>query len=717
MSCPSFAPALCAFLGAWFSVHHQAPASACWVTGSCFALFALCSPNLHRTRYILLCGAAFLLATASSKSVQTGPRLHGQLAISGKVLRHQDGLLILALNQVDGKPATGKIAVVGSTAPPGTQLHLLGRTKPLQSDALPGAWSRELSARAAGIQSLFKVQREVQSPGVLLSPFATAEHPAVLDRLVLGRKTPLPEDTATLLNNTGTRHLLAISGLHVGMVSLWGAWIFSLLGRLIAVFWRQGGLRFLPAAGACTFGALYAHSAGLPISSQRALIMVVLSWFCWSLHRPAQVWTLFSIALAATVFFSPGQVRSLSFCFSFSAVAGVLFATQWSAPKLKKAPRWVRWLGTCLSASIGAQLGCLCINAWVFQSVPLCAPFANLLAVPLVGLVVLPGAFLHVLGWAPGLWVADTGLKALLHWLPLMEGPIWHPAVGPVGAAGLVMALVVARHKGFALTLALLAIGLKSQAATGLRITHFAVGQGDAALIERQGKRVLVDAGPRKDAVLHSLRRQGIHSLDEIILTHAHQDHAEGIPALLQALDIGCLRLPESSEKNQRITALRNLAEQTNTPVCWGTTNPRDGFRLLQAQGQDLGINDASLVVEVSLHGHSALLTGDIEARGEAILAKALHPVTWLKVPHHGSRGASSSALIQATKPRFAIVSAGPENRFGHPHKATLARYKASRILQTHQRGSLSIHIGKHKQWIRERPPTRLWSAWYPAPP
>jgi competence protein ComEC len=685
--------------------------------GAVLALFAHQTRQLHRLRYLWLCTAALLLGTAAGQSVRPGPELQGHLRLSGQVLRHQDGLVILDLNQVDGQPARGQIGVLGSTAHPGTQIHLLGHTKPIESDALPGAWSRALGAKAAGIRTIVKVQREVQSPQRKPSPFTKAENNALLDRLVLGRKTPIPDTTATLLNQTGTRHLLAISGLHVGMVSLWGAWIFGGLARLIAVFWRRGGLRFLPALGACVFGTLYAHSAGLPVSSQRALIMVVLSWTCWSMHRPAQVWTLFSMALAATVFFDPAQVRSLSFCFSFSAVAGVILATQWVGPKLKRFPRWLRWLGASLAASIGAQLGCLCINAWVFQSVPLFAPLANLLAVPLVGLIILPSAFLNLLGWGPGLGVADTGLNVLLHWLPLMKGPIWNPAVGAWGAAGLGLALCLGRHKGPALTLAVLAIALKLQPTTGLRITHFAVGQGDAALIERNGQWVLVDAGPRKLTVLHTLRRLGIRDLKEVILSHAHQDHAEGIPEILHALDVGCLRLPETTPHNDRTKSLLRTATETETPVCWGAENPPAGFRILQAQGENLGLNDNSLVVEVSLHGQRALLTGDIEARGEALLAPRLRPVTWLKVPHHGSRGASSAALIHATQPQFAVVSAGPKNRFGHPHKATLSRYRQSQILQTSASGSAAFHVGPKKNWVRTMPSTQLFSAWRPAPP
>jgi competence protein ComEC len=627
-------------------------------------------------------------------------------------------MLILALNRVEGEAASGNIGVLGMDAHPGSRLHLMGPTKPIISDALPGAWSRALSAKAAGVNTLVQTKRALVQPVQSPSPFAKARHSQLLDRLILGRRPKLPETTADLLTETGTRHLLAISGLHVGMVSLLGAWAFGALARLMALFWQGGGLRFLPALGACFCGFLYASTAGMPISAQRAISMLMLSWCCWFIYRPARVWTLYSLALAATVFLSPGQVRTLSFCLSFSAVAGVIVATSWVRPKLDKKPPWMRWLAYSFAASLGAQLGGLAITAWVFQEFPLTGPLANLVAVPLVGLLVLPAAFLSAAGLPFALGIADFGLDLLLAWLELMRGPVLHPAVGPVGAAGLVLALLLSKYPGPSLWVAALALGLKSQPTAGLRITHFAVGQGDSALVEREGVRVLVDGGPRQQAVLHALRRQGIHRLDEVLLTHPHQDHMAGLHSILEALDVGCLRIPSRPQKTEKdFKVLLQIAKRRKTALCKGTQAPLPGFRLFQAKGPDLSTNDASLVLEVSYRGTRALLSGDLEARGEGLLAESLRPVDWLKVPHHGSRGASSKALIEATLPRFALVSAGLGNRYGHPHKQTLARYKHATLLQTATAGSVVFQSMGTQQWVRCISPTRLVSPWSSVPP
>lgn len=718
MQYPMLPPALCAFFGAWFSVHHQASVADCFYLSAVLCLFAALIPNLLRFRFVLVCLATFLMGTASARSIAKGPLLNGVFSLSGTIIGHQDGLLLLDLNRIDTQHTTGKIGVIGVSGTPGDTMHLWGQTRPLNNDALPGAWSRELSAASTGIRTLIQPKSYIFQSPPRESPFAQSKHPEILDRLILGRKTTLPVETKRILNETGTRHLLAISGLHVGMVSLWGAWIFGAIARTIGVFWRRGHLRFLPALGACCSGLFYAQSAGMPVSAQRALVMVIFSWCCWSLYRPAKIWNLYAVALAGTVFFNPGQVRSLSFCLSFSAVAGVIIATQWCVLKFKNQPRWIRWIATSLAASIGAQLGCLWINAWVFQSLPVFAPFANLLAIPLVGFVVLPGAFLSLAGVDQGLWVADVGLTVLLHWLPLMMGPVLHPAVGPLGAAGLLLALISAKNHSFSLSLAVLALGLKPQSSQGVRVTHFAVGQGDSALIERDGTRVLVDGGPRKTAVLHALRRQGVQQLDEVVLSHPHQDHMEGLLSIVQEIDIGCFRIPQAPESHEK--AFRGLirdAEQKDIPLCWGVEKPLTGFRILQAADKSLGTNDRSLVVEVDYQGVRALITGDIEAKGEAILAPQLRPVTWIKVPHHGSRGASSAALLTATQPLFAVFSSGKENRFGHPHKTTVTRYKSSQVFQTAKHGSVIFHASKEQMWTRKIVPTQLWASWKRAQP
>ena len=264
----------------------------------------------------------------------------------------------------------------------------------------------------------------------------------------------------------------------------------------------------------------------------------------------------------------------------------------------------------------------------------------------------------------------------------------------------------------------MLALGLKEQPNSGMRVTYFSVGQGDSALVEMEGKRILVDAGPRPNAVLQALRRMGVHRLDEVLLSHPHQDHMTGMTSVLEELDVGCLRigaLPEPHEK--AFNKLLQAAEDQSIPLCIGTVKPLPGMRLLQAQGLSLGSNDRSLVLEVTHKGRRALFSGDIEAKAEKLLSESLRPVDWLKVPHHGSRGASSEDLLSATQPRFALVSAGSENRFGHPHREALARYKRTRVLSTATEGTIVFHSDGPNQWVRLLAPMQLAAAWRSVPP
>ena len=131
--------------------------------------------------------------------------------------------------------------------------------------------------------------------------FAESPNKGFLDRLVLGRNTPLTPEQKSLLNRTGTRHLLAISGLHVGLLSWFGALCFGGVGRLIALRWKPRTLRLLPALGGFLSALAYASNAGFPTSTIRALCMVTLGWCCWVFYRTIRPWRFWGAGFAASM--------------------------------------------------------------------------------------------------------------------------------------------------------------------------------------------------------------------------------------------------------------------------------------------------------------------------------------------------------------------------------------------------------------------------------
>ncbi|RME20889.1 MAG: MBL fold metallo-hydrolase, partial [Deltaproteobacteria bacterium] len=350
------------------------------------------------------------------------------------------------------------------------------------------------------------------------------------------------------------------------------------------------------------------------------------------------------------------------------------------------APAPVEWLVRSIATTCGATAGTLPVVAWRFQQLAPLAPLANLAAAPVVGSLVVPAALLAArlprpLAAAP-LWIADHALDLVLALLHLLDREPWSPAVGPGGALLLALALLLRRRSAAAVLLAVVALGLRAWPVHRLTVTILGIGQGDASLVEwPDGRRWLIDGGPRRGPVLAWLRRRGIDHLDGIALSHPHPDHSTGLVAVAEQLPFESLWLPRRPRSPTGDDwRLWSRAATTGATVHLADDDPPTGIRIEHplagwtATGRD-AVNEESLVLSVGLGCCSALFTGDIEEDAERTLAWTLPPATLVKVPHHGSRTSSSAGLVGATRPAVAVISAGAGNRYGHPHAPALARW------------------------------------------
>ncbi len=525
--------------------------------------------------------------------------------------------------------------------------------------------------------------------------------------LLLGDRSALDEDWQRALRRAGLQHLLAVSGLHVGIV----AWmLLSVAGR----WWRLP--RYLLAAlGVVAYLAL----VGPRPSVLRAVLMGLWALLARVAMRPPAARNSLALAAAVLVAVQPTLINDLGFRLSFLATLGILFL----GPRLAK--RWVLLPGPLaegLAASTAAQL-----TTW-WLTVPLAGGIAgaawllNLLAVPWLA-VFLGLAVVWLLLAACGLPGAETlaaGLDMLsvpLDWLaalPAASSLRWNlPPVPWLGAfLGLFLAVFLLSpamlRRGLGLGALLLLTVPPVQRPIVPTVTMLDVGQGDALLL-RDGQRViLVDGGGwrRGDiaarVLLPALAAAGVSRLDAVVLTHPDSDHCHGLRDLIHYLVVKEVWMSPGWLRSPCAAGLASVGRSRWRPL-WRGDRLRVGrwrLRVLHPPpGQRGGkANDRSLVLLAEVHGRRLLLTGDIEAATEARLLRQSREelrADLLKVAHHGSKSSTSASFLKAVSPRLALISAGRGNRFGHPSSTVLKRLagRGIRHWSTSSSGALTVHF------------------------
>lgn len=539
--------------------------------------------------------------------------------------------------------------------------------------------------------------------------------------LVLGDGSGLSASDWRVLQDTGTVHLMVISGQHVGMLA-------GLLYSLVALLARWGiwpqRIAWLPCAcGAALIGALvYGWLAGFGVPVQRALIMVALV-LLWRLRfRHLGVWLPLLTAMNGVLLLDPLVVLQAGFWLSFLAVALLAYIFR------GRLGRWGGWraLGR---AQWGMAVGLLPFLLLLGLPVSLSGPVANLFAVPLVSVLIVPLSLMGTaLLWLPGigealLWLAGGLLAFLFDALRWLAG--WHAAWLPVSlplwawslvALGALLVLAPAgvpvRALGVTLLVPLLFPPIDKPAMGQAEVWLLDVGQGLAVLVRTHEHALLYDAGPRygdfdigERVVSPSLRTLGTADLDLLVLSHADSDHAGGASAILRQMPVGRVlsgepeRLPAALGAEACPSGLHWQWDQVDFTL-WRWSKARNG-------------NQSSCVLMVEANGERLLLTGDIDVSAEQALLASGMPldVRWLLLPHHGSHSSSSAAFLEATDAEGALVSRSMHNAFGHPHPDVVKRVEASgaQLYDTAEQGALQIHLGRFESIRGLRAERRFW--------
>lgn len=542
-----------------------------------------------------------------------------------------------------------------------------------------------------------------------------------LAALVLGDGSGLSTDDWRILQDTGTVHLLVISGQHVGLLA---AVMYALIAGLARWGLWPRALPWLPCACGLAFVAALAYGllAGFEVPVRRACVMVgmLLLWRLRFRHLGA-VWPLL-LSLNAVLVFEPLASLQPGFWLSFAAVAILIliFGGRLGA--------W-SWLQSWTRAQWLIAVGLLPVLLALSLPISLSGPFANLVAVPWVSFLILPPALLGTallpvpLVGEGLLWLAGGALQGLFGFLRWVADwlPAWVPSAIPLWAwvlsllGGVLLLLpngVPLRLLGWPLLLLCVFAPLKSVPHGQVEVLQLDVGQGLAILLRTRQHTVLYDTGPRfgefdigQRVVLPAIRKTGARQLDLMLISHADADHAGGAQAIYQGLPVARVlggeleRLPESL--NAQLCASDERWEWDGVVFqTWRWEHAKEG-------------NQASCVLMIDAQGERLLLTGDIDAEAEQALVESRLNVRadWLQAPHHGSRTSSSKIFLRAVAPVGVLISRGRNNAFGHPHPLVMSRYQWMGIpaYDSAEMGAISLQLGSFGSPLAHRAQRRFW--------
>lgn len=250
--------------------------------------------------------------------------------------------------------------------------------------------------------------------------------------------------------------------------------------------------------------------------------------------------------------------------------------------------------------------------------------------------------------------------------------------------------------------------GTNSTKESGELKVHFIdVGQGDSILIQQDDKNMLIDTGPyaKADAAVSYLKKQNIKKLDYLVLTHPHEDHIGGAGTIINNFDIGTVYMPKVTANTPSYKITINVMKRKGLKA--GEISPGLSFKLGQADCIILGpinpipgdLNTYSIVIKLTFGSNKFLFTGDAQYSNEDDMIKSGFDLTAdvLKVGHHGSYTSTTKNFLSIVNPKYAVISCGKGNDYGHPHKETLNKLKEKniRFFRTDEDGTVVITCGQ----------------------
>lgn len=589
----------------------------------------------------------------------------------------------------------------------------------------------------------------------------------IITAMTIGDKHAISQDVRSIFSKTGTSHLLAISGFHVGIVAASAFFLISSLLKTSEYLMLRFNTLKLAATGSLLFVVIYALIAGLGVTVTRATIMAAFFLIALVSGKQKNLYNILVLAGLIILIVSPESLFNISFQLSFIAVLFIIYMMP-KFPKLSfepssRAPAWlisvIYYFYNLILVCVAATIGTAPLILYYFNIFSPITILANLIAVPLLGTVSLTlsmffvlcaffsaslaGLFVKLAALFVHLSVDLIGKIASLSWSSfdfakpnILEIIIFYLLIFISFELLALRRQTSDSQKGFfynhqsalkfslffliiILAVDITYMSLKDRLTNNLRITAIDVGQGSSTLLRYpKGKTMLIDGGGSIDSAFDTgkfiiapfLYHERISKIDIVVLTHPHPDHLQGLLHIIEKFhvqEVWCTNMRSVdeiflkwekiiSQKNLKITYLSSgLTLSHFSGVEMSVYWPLENHAVRAENITHNDINDSSLVMKIKYGNISFLITGDITERAELSIIKSGLDLKSdvLFVPHHGSSTSSSDDFIKLVAGKFAIISAGRNNIFRHPHPQVLKKYESSgaKIYRTDLDGAVTL--------------------------